>query len=91
MVNGTMLNFGKRYEDTFRVIFDQWPKLHLGLDALSHQKNLKRYLLLNNYHITVSRNGKLKTKPMIKNNLHIRLLGSRKWVKFSFSEKATKD
>ena len=37
MVNGTLLNFGKRYEDDLRVIFDQWPKLHLGLDALSHE------------------------------------------------------
>ena len=36
MVNGTLLNFGKRYEDNF----DQWPKLHLGLDALSNQKIL---------------------------------------------------
>ena len=34
------INFGKRYEDNFRVIFDQWPKLHLGLDALSNQKIL---------------------------------------------------
>ena len=41
MVNGTLLNFGKRYEDNLRVIFDQWPKLHLGLDALSNQKILK--------------------------------------------------
>ena len=40
MVNGTLLNFGKRYEDNLRVIFDQWPKLHLGLDALSNQKML---------------------------------------------------
>ena len=40
MVNGTLLNFGKRYEDNLRVIFDQWPKLHLGLDALSNQKTL---------------------------------------------------
>ena len=38
MVNGTLLNFGKRYEDELRVIFDQRPKLHLGLDALSNQK-----------------------------------------------------
>ena len=37
IVNGTLLNFGKRYEDNLRVIFDQWPKLHLGLDALSNQ------------------------------------------------------
>ena len=40
MVNGTLLNFGKRYEDKLRVIFDQRPKLHLGLDALSNQKIL---------------------------------------------------
>jgi hypothetical protein len=40
MVNGTLLNFGKRYKDDLRVIFDQWPKLHLGLDALSNQKIL---------------------------------------------------
>ena len=39
MVNGTLLNFGKRYEDDLRVIFDQWQKLHLGLDALSNQKS----------------------------------------------------
>ncbi len=37
MVNGTLLNFGKTYvrRQLKRVIFDQWPKLHLGLDALS--------------------------------------------------------
>ena len=40
MVDGTQLNFGKRYEDNLRVIFDQWPKLHLGLDALSNEKIL---------------------------------------------------
>ena len=41
MVNGTLLNFGKRYEDGLRAIFDQWQKFHLGLDALSNQKILK--------------------------------------------------
>ena len=40
MVNSTLLNFGKRYEDDLKVIFDQWPKLHLGLDELSNQKIL---------------------------------------------------
>ena len=40
-VNGTVLNFGKRYKDVLRVIFDQSQKLHLGLDALSNQKILK--------------------------------------------------
>jgi hypothetical protein len=39
-INGTLLNFGKRYKDNLMVIFDQWPKLHLGLDALSNQKIL---------------------------------------------------
>ena len=38
-VNGTLLK-GKRYEDNLRAIFDQWPKLNLGLDALSNQKIL---------------------------------------------------
>ena len=46
MVNGTLLNFGKRYDDNLRVIFDQWLKLQLGLDALSNQ-NLERYSILN--------------------------------------------
>ena len=41
MVNGTLLNFGKRYDDNLKVIFDQLLKLHLGLDALSNQKILK--------------------------------------------------
>ena len=49
MVNGNLLNFGKRYEDDLRVIFDQWPKLHLGLDALSNQKILKG--IYNSYFI----------------------------------------
>jgi hypothetical protein len=41
MVNDTLLNFDKRYEDDLRVVFDQWQKLHLGLDALNNQKILK--------------------------------------------------
>ena len=41
MVNGTLLNFGKRYNDNLTVIFDQWLKLHLGLDALSIKKSWK--------------------------------------------------
>ena len=53
MLNGTLLNFGKhRYEDNLWVIFDQWPKLHLGLDALSNQKILKGiYYILPNSKI----------------------------------------
>ena len=41
MLNGTLLNCGKRYKDDLMVIFDQWQKLQLGLDALSNQKILK--------------------------------------------------
>ena len=46
MVNGTLLNFGKRYDNNFRVIFDQWLKLHLGLDVLSNQEILKGVFLI---------------------------------------------
>ena len=31
-------------KDKLRVIFNQWQKLHLGLDVPSNQKNLERYL-----------------------------------------------
>ena len=41
MVNCTLLNFGKRLDNNLRIIFDQWLKLHLGLDALSNQRILK--------------------------------------------------
>jgi hypothetical protein len=41
MVNDTLLNFDEIYKDELRVIFAQWPKLHLDLDALSNQKILK--------------------------------------------------
>ena len=35
-----------------RVIFDQWPKLHLGLDALSKQKILKGiYCIIMSYFV----------------------------------------
>ena len=38
---GSLLNFGKRYEDDIWVIFDQCQKLHLGLDALNDKKIFK--------------------------------------------------
>jgi hypothetical protein len=38
MDNSTLLNFGKIYEDD--LIFNQWVKLHIGLDVLSNQKIL---------------------------------------------------
>ena len=33
--------FGKRYENVLRVIFDQWPKLHLGFDVEPEIRILK--------------------------------------------------
>ena len=52
MVNGTLLNFVKRYNNNnLRVIFDQWLKLHLGLDALSNQKLLKDIYFIRNPRI----------------------------------------
>ena len=51
MVNDTLLNFGKRYADNLKVIFDQWPKLHLGLDALSNQKILNGIYYLDTIYV----------------------------------------
>jgi hypothetical protein len=45
IVNGTLLNFGKSYEDDLRVR----PKLHLGLDALSNQKILNGICCISPY------------------------------------------
>ena len=45
MVNGTLPKFGKDFDDDLKVIFDQWPKLHSGLDVLSNKKNLERCLM----------------------------------------------
>ena len=36
-----ILSFSKRYENDFRVIFDQWPKLNLGFDVKSEIRILK--------------------------------------------------
>ena len=45
MVNGILLNFGKRYKDGLRVMFDQWLKLHLLRFGCANQsKNIKWYL-----------------------------------------------
>ena len=53
IVNGTLLNFGKRYEDHLMVIFDQWPKLHLGLDALSNKKILNGIWYVNAVNVQI--------------------------------------
>ena len=45
----TLLNFGKRYKDDLKVIFDHRSKLHLGLDNFGCSKlskKLKRCLIL---------------------------------------------
>ena len=41
MVSGTLINFGKRYEDGLRVIFP------LRFGCAKQSKNLKRYLIVN--------------------------------------------
>ena len=33
MLKTSILSFVKKYENDLRVIFDQWPKLSLGLDV----------------------------------------------------------
>jgi hypothetical protein len=64
MVNGTLLNFGERYKDDLRVIFDQWPKLHLGLNALSNQKILNGvYYILPIYCIAISKQDQVRKIP----------------------------
>ena len=63
MVNGTLLNFGKRWEDNLRVISAQWPKLHLGLDALSNQKILEGIYYLHTYK--ASKEAKIQGIKMI--------------------------
>ena len=54
MVNGTLLNFGKRYKDDVRVFFYQWPKLDSGLDVLSNQKILKGIYYFNLVYTVVN-------------------------------------
>ena len=39
--NGTLFNFGKRYDNNLSIKFDQWLKLDLGLGVLRNQKVLK--------------------------------------------------
>ena len=46
MVNGTLLNFGKRYDDNLRVIFDQSvAKVALRFECAKQSKNFDRYLV----------------------------------------------
>ena len=49
MVNVTLVNFGKRYADYLMVIFDQWPKLCIGLDVEAYIQILKGIYLLRMY------------------------------------------
>ena len=63
MVNDTLLNFGKRYQDDLRVIFDQWPKLHLGLDAKNNQKILNGIYSIGNIRAIIH------IEPLGKSNL----------------------
>ena len=63
MVNDTVLNFGERYEDNLRVIFDQWPKLHLS--CAKQSKNLERYLII--YALSYEPLGRLEVIEPILN------------------------
>ena len=45
MVNGTLLNFGKRYEDDFKGHFLSVAKVALRFGCAKQSKNLERYLL----------------------------------------------
>ena len=63
MVNGTLLNFGKRYKDDLTVIFYQWPKLYLGLDALSNQKILKGIYYIGMYRRMCSNTNMVWSRP----------------------------
>ena len=58
MVNGTVLNFGKRYKDNFRAIFDPWSKLYLGLDA--YQKRILKGV----YYVYLLQGGACKKSKM---------------------------
>ena len=69
-----LLNFGKRYKDDLRVIFDQWQKLHLGLDALSNQKILKGIYYLYLHYKKVNKQNILG-KQIEKHNWGIRAPG----------------
>ena len=53
MVNGTLLNFDKRSGNNLINIFDQWLKLHLGLDALNNQKNLNGIYRVDHTYIDI--------------------------------------
>ena len=44
MVNGTLLNFGKRYKDDFKGHFWSVAKVALRFRCTKQSKNLKRYL-----------------------------------------------
>ena len=71
MVNCTLLNFGKRYEDDLRVIFDQCPKLHLGLDVLSNQNILKGIYYIHMYYCKKNDKGLNSKAPKVLQKLKL--------------------
>ena len=73
MVNGTLLNFGKRYDENLRVIFDQWLKLHLGFDSLNNQKIFRFLIYKKNKEMAIVvsyLNAKRHLKEMLKSLGH---------------------
>ena len=59
MVNGTLLNFGKRYDNNLRVIFDQWLKF----GRAEQSKDLERYLLFSLFVVKPSAYAYIYWKP----------------------------
>ena len=45
MVNGTLLNFGKRYDNYFKGHFWSVAKVALRFGCANQSKNLERYLI----------------------------------------------
>ena len=50
MVNGTLLNFGKRYEDDVKANFWSVAKVALRFGCAKQSKKLERYLILTWYN-----------------------------------------
>ena len=48
------LEFGKRYKNDVRVIFDQWPKQNIGFDVEPEIQTLKVIYSKENGHLIIT-------------------------------------
>ena len=48
------LEFGKRYKNDVRVIFDQWPKQNIGFDVEPEIQTLKVIYIKENGHLIIT-------------------------------------